>query len=269
MERILLLGSEGYIGGKIKKLFPDALSQRIDIADQGAVRNALDELRPLIVINAAGKTGKPNVDWCEDHKMETLRSNVTGPLILLEECMNRGIYFAHIGSGCIYQGDNGGKGFTEEDPPNFFGSFYALTKAMSDRLLEPFPVLQLRLRMPFEREENPRNLITKLKKYPRILDAENSLTYIPDFLHVLVTLVKKRAVGIYNVTNPGTMSPFRIMEMYKERKAPSHAFERLTLSDLPSVTKAGRSNCVLSTKKLEKEGIRLRSVDEVLEEVFA
>ena len=27
------------------------------------------------------KTGRPNVDWCEDHKTETLFSNVTAPLI--------------------------------------------------------------------------------------------------------------------------------------------------------------------------------------------
>jgi dTDP-4-dehydrorhamnose reductase len=41
----------------------------------------LDEVKPDVVINAAGKTGKPNVDWCEDHKEETLRSNDTGPLV--------------------------------------------------------------------------------------------------------------------------------------------------------------------------------------------
>ena len=28
---------------------------------------------PDFVINAAGKTGRPNVDWCEDHKQEVIR----------------------------------------------------------------------------------------------------------------------------------------------------------------------------------------------------
>lgn len=265
---ILIFGSKGYIGGKLKSVFPGAVCPPTDISDQMVVGEALDAFKPDVVINAAGKTGRPNVDWCEDHKEETLRSNVTGPLILLHECMERGIRLVHIGSGCIYEGDNGGGGFTEDDEPNFTGSFYSFTKAMSDRLLQPFPVLQLRLRMPFDMEENPRNLINKVEKYSKVLDAENSLTYVPDFLKVTKALVEKGVTGIYNVTNPGTMSPYRLMQKYKEIVKPDHVFEKLSLAGLPGVTKAGRSNCILSTKKLEKEGIQMLPVEDAVEEAL-
>lgn len=286
---VLLFGSRGYLGEQFRKLYPDALMPTIDIADAPAVSHILDQERPAIVINAAGKTGRPNVDWCEDHKEETIRSNVTGPLVLLEECLKRGIYWVHLSTGCMYEGTphqpsvenflvrgdagqvkgaEGTEGFSEDDPPNFFGSFYSRSKGWIDQILKEFPVLQLRLRMPFDASNNERNLLVKLAKYSRVLAVKNSMTYLPDFLIAVKHLIDKRAVGIFNVVNPGAMSPYEIMEMYRKIVDPSHSFERLTLQDLPSAVKAGRSNCILSTEKLKEEGIRLKPVQEAVEEAL-
>lgn len=261
--KVLIFGSKGYLGNYFLQRYPDASTPSVDIADSLSVQKVLDEEKPDVVINAAGKTGRPNVDWCEDHKMETLRSNVTGPLVLLEECLKRGVYFVHLGSGCIYQGD-ASHPYTEDDEPNFAGSFYSRTKCWTDQILRDFPVLQLRLRMPFDDTLHPRTLIGKLIKYDRVLDVQNSLTYLPDMLDTAQKLIEKRKTGIYNMVNPGAISPYQIMEMYKEKVDPSHSFERLTLEDLSDVVKAGRSNCVLSTEKLKKEGIELRPVQVVL-----
>lgn len=261
---ILLLGSSGYLGEYFKKLYPKAQTPRFDIADQVALRQVLDDLKPEVIINCAGKTGRPNVDWCEDHKEETLRANVIGPLLLLDECLKRGIYLVHISSGCIYEGDNGGKGFSEEDPPNFFGSYYSRTKSISDQAMKDFPVLTLRLRMPFDGTTSERNLIMKLRKYSRVLTAPNAITYLPDLLNVADALIKKRATGIYNVVNKGIISPYQIMELYKKIVDPKHTFEKLTLEELPDVATTGRSNCMLSTAKLEKEGIPMPTVEESL-----
>ena len=96
------------MGRHFLSLFPDALCPSIDIADMGAVDALFASEKPDFVINAAGKTGRPNVDWCEDHKLETLHANVTGPLVLAELCQKHDIYWMHLSSGCIYEGDNGG-----------------------------------------------------------------------------------------------------------------------------------------------------------------
>lgn len=276
MNRVLIFGGRGFIASHLRSVYPDAVLPLTDIADAVAVAQILDKERPDVVINAAGKTGKPNVDWCEEHKLETIMSNVAGPLVLLKACADRGIYWVHIGSGCIYEGDNGGGGFNEDDLPNFSGSFYARSKLWSDQMLKEFPacpdgtggVLQLRLRMPFDGSGHPRSLISKLRKYSKVLDEQNSLTYIPDFLKAIDVLVRKRATGIYNVMATGTISPYQIMQRYQRIVDPSHTFERLTLSHLPEVVKAGRSNCVLSTKKLEGEGVTLMPVEKAIDEAL-
>ncbi|TSC58118.1 MAG: hypothetical protein Greene041619_807, partial [Candidatus Peregrinibacteria bacterium Greene0416_19] len=206
--KVLLLGSRGFMGQRLLSIYPEALIPSVDIADRRAVASLLDDSKPDVVINAAGKTGRPNVDWCEDHKRETLRSNVTGALVLLEECVQRDLYLVHLSSGCIYDGNNGGGGFSEDDPPNFFGSFYSRTKAWSDQAMRDFAahpgggVLTFRLRMPFDGSTDERNLIMKLRKYPRVLDVQNSITHIPDFLTVAHTLIERRRTGVYNIVNP-------------------------------------------------------------------
>ena len=256
------------MGQLFLKTFAGSIGSEEDIADQAAVRRVLEEQKPDVVINAAGKTGKPNVDWCETHKLETLRANVTGPLILLEETQRIGAKLVHMSSGCIYAGDNGGGGFKEEDEPNFHGSYYARTKGWADQMLKEFDVLILRIRMPFDGSVHPRTLVGKLLKYTRVLDEPNSITYIPDFIDAAKKLIEKGKSGIYNITNPGAISPYEIMMRYKEVVDSTHQFERLTLDRLGEVVKAGRSNCVLSTEKLEKEGIRMQSVQDAVAEAM-
>lgn len=266
--KILIFGGNGYLGQYFLSRYPDAATPRVDIADPQAVSAVLDEYKPDVVINTAGKTGRPNVDWCEDNKIETIHSNVTGPLVILEECDKRDIYFVHIGTGCVYQGDESTP-FSEKDAPNFTGSFYSRSKGAIDQLLNDFPMLNIRLRMPFDGTSGERNLISKIKKYDRLIDVPNSMTYIPDFLDAVDALIQKRATGPYNVVNPGSMTPYRIMELYKEIVDPSHEFTKLSLDELGDVAKAGRSNCILTTDKLEKEGITMKPVEEAICEALS
>src|SRR5262249_49785682 len=153
-------------------------------------------------------------------------------------------FLVHLSSGCIYSGDNGGRGYGEEDAPNFSGSFYSRTKAWSDQAFRDFPALTLRVRMPFDGTTNERNLITKVRRYRRVLTEPNSLTYLPDFLTAAAALIERRATGLYNVVNEGVISPYQIMARYRDLIDPGHAFEPLAADRLGEVAAAGRSNCV-------------------------
>jgi len=266
--RILVFGGRGFVGQNIRARYPEAVSADADIADRTAVARALDEAKPDIVINCAGKTGRPNIDWCEKHKEETLRANVTGALVVLEECLARGLYLVHFSSGCIYEGDNNGKGWSEDDPPNYKGSFYSRTKAWSDQILGEFPALVVRMRMPFDGTLSERSLIMKIRKYRRVLTEANSITYLPDFMSVLASLMEKRATGIYNIVNDGLISPYEIMSMYRQIVDPAHTFEPLSLKQMGEVASAGRSNCLLSTAKLRARGLQLSPVREAVEKAL-
>ena len=163
-----------WIGGLIGELLAKQgaaykfADSRLENREQ--VARELDDYKPTRVVNAAGITGRPNVDWCEDHRQETIRANVIGTLQLADLTQTRGIHLTVYATGCIYSYDAahpiGGPAFTEEDEPNFAGSFYSKTKGMVEPLLREFDnTLVLRVRMPIEDSLGPRNFITKVRVF--------------------------------------------------------------------------------------------------------
>ncbi len=50
------------------------------------------------------------------------------------------------------------------------------------------------------------------------------------------------------------------MQMYREIVDPQHAFEPLDVGQMGEVTRAARSNCILDTTRLAREGIDLQPV---------
>jgi dTDP-4-dehydrorhamnose reductase len=250
--KYLIIGN-GFIGNKFLEYLDDSEMSKKRI---NSLQDALEEIKeknPEIVINCAGKTGRPNVDWCEDNKEETFDGNVLLPLNITKACKELDKKMVHVGTGCVYTGDNNGAGFSEEDSPNFGGSFYSQTKMLSESMLKDFGILQLRIRMPIDSAPGPRNFITKITKYEKVIDIKNSMTVIDDLLEAGKILMEKNATGIYNIVNPGAMSHKEILDMYKEIVDPNFEYNIITLEELRPLIKADRSNCVLSTKKLENE----------------
>lgn len=54
-------------------------------------------------LTLALQTGRPNVDWCEDHKQETIRANVIGTVNLADAAFLRNIHVTVYATGCIYE----------------------------------------------------------------------------------------------------------------------------------------------------------------------
>jgi 3,5-epimerase/4-reductase len=112
-----------------------------------AIIAELESVKPTHVLNAAGSTGRPNVDWCEDHKEETVRNNVIGWLNLTDVCYLKGIHITVFSTGCFYTYDSqhpiGGVGYTEVDKRNFEGSFYSKSKGYVEEVSCPANALEV------------------------------------------------------------------------------------------------------------------------------
>jgi 3,5-epimerase/4-reductase len=268
--KILVLG-RGFLGHRFARDLPGAVLHPADIADEAAVRAALDEHRPDAVINAAGKTGRPNVDWCETNQAETYRSNVEGALVLARQCARAGAYLLHLASGCIFYGPSPSPGGWREDDFANPKAFYSRTKYAADLVLSRLPDVGVaRLRMPIDHEPGGRNLITKLARYPKVIDVENSVTFVDDLVSVVAALVEKRAAGVFHVTNPGAMRHRDLLALYKEIVEPKHVVELIREESLVTLGLAsvGRSNCILASENLAKLGITMRPVERALRDTM-
>lgn len=272
MKTILLFGSTGFVGGMLK----DALIEkgytvkdpRVEVQNLSEVERAMDEAKPDYVINATGITGKPNVDWCETHPAETYGVNVSGSINVASAAHQRDLGMMQICSGCIYDGNNAGKGFSEEDEPNFFGSLYSRTRVLSEKALKEFPkVLQLRIRIPLLGQPHRKNLIDKLLMYPEMINQNNSCTVMEDFVPAAIMLMEKGATGIFNMTNIGYMNHVGIMSLYKEIVDPSFQINVMEPEKEAELNKR-RSNTILASDKREAMGAHMPPLEESLRRIL-
>ena len=102
----LIWGGNGWIAGMLVELLQKGghtvYSTTVRMEDRVAVVAELDRINPTHVLNCAGVTGRPNVDWCEDNKEATIRSNVIGTLNLADCCSQRAIHCTVYATGCKF-----------------------------------------------------------------------------------------------------------------------------------------------------------------------
>ena len=280
--KYLLIGKNGYVGQKFS-LLPGVKKDLIHIGrdscnyyDRKLLSEFIAQNQISFVINAAGYTGKPNVDTCELAKAECLSGNAVLPGIIREVCEDFNIPWGHVSSGCIYSGRRqDGKGWAEDDEPNFSFrsppcSFYSGTKALGEEMLEGAENCYIwRLRIPFNDERSPRNYLQKLLNYDSLLEAENSVSHLGEFVQKCVECFEKEVEpGIYNMTNPGSVTTQQVTEWMREEGVTDKQFKFFE-DEVQFMTKAAktpRSNCVLDTTKSEKAGIGMRPVEEAMRE---
>lgn len=243
--------------------------------DVDTLTKHLDDLSPDFFINCAGYTGKPNVDACELHKAECLAGNAVLPGVIAKACQQLELPWGHISSGCIYTGQRtDGDGFTEDDPPNFTFrqnncSFYSGTKALAEEILATAGQCYIwRLRIPFSEVDSSRNYLSKLMRYERLLDARNSLSYLPEFVAACLDSVEKRIpFGTYNLTNPGSVTTREVVELIRDSGVVDREFQffRCEAEFMREAAVTPRSNCVLDCSKALAAGLRLTPVEEAIE----
>lgn len=282
---ILLLGATGYVGTAFAQLLESrdepfrGISRReFDYTDRDSLIGLLRGTKATFLINAAGYTGKPNVDACELHKAECLEGNAVLPGVIREACEATGTPWGHVSSGCIYTGARpDGRGFTEEDPPNFSFrtnncSFYSGSKALGEECLEGAEETYVwRLRIPFNHEDSSRNYISKILRYQRLLEAENSISHLNEFVDACLNCWLKRVpYGTYNVTNTGSITTRRVTELINQHLLPDKQFDFFATEKefMQLAAKTPRSNCIMDNSKLLAAGIEMSPVEEAVEQAL-
>lgn len=115
----------------------------------------------------------------------------------------------------------------------------------------------------------PRNFITKIAKYEKIVNIPNSMTILDELLPISIEMAKRNLTGIWNFTNPGVVSHNEILDMYKEYIDPSLTYKNFSLEEQAKVIVAARSNNEMDASKLKKEFPEMLSIkDSLVKYVF-
>lgn len=279
---IVLLGASGYVGSALAaELRARALDfvapgrRDLDLTRKDDVAAWFSGRKVDFVVNAVGYTGRPNIDSTEREKLRCLEANTVVPAVLGEVLSDLRVPWGHVSSGCIFNGTRSdGSGFTEEDEPDFVrfdprAGWYARTKWMAESLLRTADNVTIwRLRIPFDSVDHPRNYLSKLRQYDRLLEVRNSISHLGDFASAAIeTLIRGVPPGLYNVTNPGAVWTSEVVEALRRHGLGRDDIRYFT-NEADFLSEPGRvyrANCLLSEAKLLATGIRIPDVHEAIE----
>jgi dTDP-4-dehydrorhamnose reductase len=265
MSKILLLGKTGYIGSQ----FHEEIIKRgwdyhaVSRKEHDYTWN--EELIPLLrndihfVINCAAFIPKESVRLCDNFPEETIKANVVFPSTLSTLCSQFSIPVAHISTGCLW---DDGQEHNEGDLPQraFKGycGFYVGTKWMSEQEVRNTNHNHYvwRVRLPFGEVDNDRNYLSKLVRFPKVWDHNNSVSHRGDFVKACLDLWQLRApFGTYNVMNPGSVRAVEIVEQMLDMGI---------IKAMPEIVTGQPGDCQVNVEKIQKVGVKIRHVNDAI-----
>ncbi|KFE35138.1 dTDP-4-dehydrorhamnose reductase [Thioclava atlantica] len=119
---ILVFGESGQVARELQRLAPDARflgRNRVDLSDPEAAAEAIREMRPTAVINAAAYTA---VDKAEEEEPLALKINGEAPAAMAGACAELGIPLVHIATDYVFDG-SGEAPFSPADPTAPLGAY--------------------------------------------------------------------------------------------------------------------------------------------------
>lgn len=278
--KFLVYGHYGWIGSQCISLLEKSNANiikgnsRLDQTEN--VEKEIKESLPDRVLCFVGRTHGGNfttIDYLEsnDKLCVNINDNLYSPVSLAILCTKLNIHMTYLGTGCIFNDESPEDtvGYEEEDIPNFFGSNYSVVKGFTDRLMHQFPkILNVRIRMPIVDYHHPRNFITKITKYEKVVNIQNSMTVLPELLPLLIDMSNHKVEGTVNLTNPGTMSHNEILELYKKYVDSDFNWSNFTVEEQNDLLLSKRSSNKLNTHRLTQMYPQVKSLKESLISLF-
>jgi len=224
--KILGTGLNGLIGSRITELLDNkyefeniSRSTGVDIVNYESVLNAISSSDSKIVLHTAAHTDVKVAEKEKDLREESQcwKINVVGTQNVAKACSETGKKLIHVSTDMVIGGDNMPEnGFGEDAQYNPL-SFYAITKAQAEKVVQNLstPWLIMRTAYPYRASFVKPDFVRFFKewlfsgkKISVLEDRIISPTFIDDLAKALDALIEKDASGIYNTVGSQILSVY-------------------------------------------------------------
>jgi dTDP-4-dehydrorhamnose reductase len=262
----LIIGTSGQLATELHRQaegIPLQPSQKVDIADEHAIRTLLDEARPTLVINASAYTA---VDRAEQERERAFAVNADGPRYLARWCTANGAALIHISTDYVFNGAKA-SAYVEDDavdPLNVYGESklageIAIREALDQHLI---------LRTSWVFSAHGQNFVKTLRRLAAerdelrvIADQHGRPTSAADLAGAVWRLTRERLLGAapmtwgtYHLANadPTTWHGFAeaIVELEARRTSRRPMVHAIPATEYPTPAKRP-ANSVLDTSRFE------------------
>jgi dTDP-4-dehydrorhamnose reductase len=239
--RILLTGKNGQLGSELCRLLPGlghlvALDRAaLDLAKPEAIRRAVRDVHPHLIINAAAYT---KVDQAEKDEAAAFAANAEAPALFAEEGKKIGAALIHYSTDYIFDGSKSTP-YLEDDPPNPL-NVYGKSKLAGEQAIRASGVPHLILRTAWVYAPSGHNFLltilwlsTQREELRIVCDQRGAPTWSRELAAATVRILTPFAAqgwkpdllaavsGTYHVTAVGETSWHQFAEVILEER--SHA----------------------------------------------
>lgn len=228
---------------------PAFVYEQMDFTDPFTVHDIFEKYKPSIVIHA-GAMSKP--DDCELNQWECYVTNVEATLTLLANAEDLKSFFLFISTDFVFDGERGM--YAETDLPNPV-NFYGKSKVDAEDAVKEYENDWAIVRTclvygkPATGKQNILTIVKdKLEKKEtyRVFDDQfRTPTYVEDLVSGIVSIIEKKAKGIYHLSGKNMITPYLM----------AVAMAEYLKLDKSCLVKATAANFIQPAKRPPKTGL--------------
>ena len=246
----------------------------MDFTDPFSIHDVFENIKPDVVIHA-GAMSKP--DECETNQMLAYLVNVEGSVQLLINAADLKCFFVFVSTDFVFDGERGM--YVEEDIPNPV-NYYGRTKLEAEEAVKEyeFDWAIVRTVLVYGKTHRGHNNILKTVKeklekgepYNVVDDQLRTPTYVEDLAKGVVSLVEKKATGIFHLSGKDILTPYQMaMRTAEYLHLDGSAIKRVTADSFSQPAKRPPKTGFKIDKARNELGYKPLSFDEGLKKTFS
>lgn len=203
--------SDGYIGSAYREAGYDCINRE----QYDCLRDSFEKLEALlqdydVVINCIAVT---DTKWSEQKENFRTVWNVNADFVdkLSLYCNKTNKKFIHISTGDLYGTNFEWEKNIESRPDLDVATTYRFSKFAAEKFCSENDLI-LRIRLPFDERNHPKNLLVKAQKYTKFYRWLNTFTYVPDLMKATQILLEKDQKGIFNIVQHEGINIFSLQK---------------------------------------------------------
>ena len=289
MAKFLITGANGQVGYCLTQQLQgehEILAvgrNELDITDQSAVKKAIENFCPNVIINAAAHTA---VDRAETEVELSKAINVKGPQYLAEAAKSVGAAILHISTDYVFDGQRAGK-YKESDVTDPQG-VYGRTKLEGEQAVAAANDKFIVLRTAWVFGEHGNNFVKTMLRLAKtrdtlgvVADQVGGPTYAGDIAKALIQIAEKIIAGekveygVYHLTGEPYVSWYEFAKAIFAEAVSQNVLEKsplinaITTADYPTPAKRPANSCLDLTKIQQVFGIQPSDWQKALKNIKA
>ncbi|VTM24791.1 dTDP-4-dehydrorhamnose reductase [Stutzerimonas stutzeri] len=289
MAKFLITGANGQVGYCLTQQLQgehEILAvgrNELDITDQSAVKKAIENFCPNVIINAAAHTA---VDRAETEIELSKAINVKGPQYLAEAAKSVGAAILHISTDYVFDGQRAGK-YKESDATDPQG-VYGRTKLEGEQAVAAANDKFIVLRTAWVFGEHGNNFVKTMLRLAKtrdtlgvVADQVGGPTYAGDIAKALIQIAEKIIAGekveygVYHLTGEPYISWYEFAKTIFAEAVSQNVLEKsplvnaITTADYPTPAKRPANSCLDLTKIQQVFGIQPSDWQKALKNIKA